>query len=186
MGLNSLFEIFVQYLTYTKCRLIWYFHQSKIFRSFHFPLPIEFFQFATLCRFNALNSNPSRTSYNKDWQSVQLQNSNWFNRFRHLYDFFELGDVSEAHCGSILQGQKTGKLVNKFPKSRVQTAGDRNIRIEPKIAVRPPDTFSYSDMWSLILFKYLEKYRWAKELEWNYLLSQNEHKMQVDSIKAGI
>ena len=37
----------------------------------------------------------------------------------------------------------------KFPESRDQTAGHRNIFMEPKISVQPPEQkiiFSYSDM----------------------------------------
>ena len=143
-------------------------------------LPSENLQlFAIIFYYNVLTSNPSRTSGSQDWQSVQLQNFNGTG--------LGIGDVNEAHYRSILEHSRPkNSYFGKFPESRTQTAGDRNIPIEPKkmpFNLKNIFSDSDSDMWSLILFKRFEKFDGQRKVKvpiaplliffWSFRISTN-------------
>ena len=94
-------------------------------------------KFETFCRFHALNSNPSRTSDNKDSTKRAVAKFQC-NRFRHLFWFF----LSRwCQWGHFKAKKPQGNLVN-FHESRARTDGDRNILIEPrekKSTIRSPE-----------------------------------------------
>ena len=85
-------------------------------------------KFANLCCFNA---NPSRTSENKDWLSVQLQNVNGTGLAICLFFCFCLV-MSVRPIMGLYTSRPNNWTFGTFLESRAQAAGDRNIFLEPK------------------------------------------------------
>ena len=90
--------------------------------KFPFPtgLALPSGKLPTFCHFDALNSvNPSRTSDNKGWQCGAVVAKCQWNRSRP-------------------KRPKNPRQFGKCPESREQTAGNKHILIEPKMASQPP------------------------------------------------
>ena len=95
----------------------------------------------------------------------QLQNVNVFHLKKKKKN---LGDVSEPNYGSILQSPEAGIFKNIFPEKSPKTARDRNIIYWTKNLrfglMR--NIFSYSDMSSLTVLEYSEKFDRQRKMKW--------------------
>ena len=110
------------------------------------------------CCYNALNSNPSRTSDKKDWQKRAVAKIQW-KRFWHL--FFVKSVMSVRPIMGVYSKDKKLRKFRTFPESRTQTAGEKSILIEPKKLLFSllKNIFSYTTViCEVILFKYFDKF----------------------------